>query len=187
MTPNLGLRGINYYCVSRWSCRWLSKILYALNQDVLLMTAFYTRRYLLNWLNISLHYYWLLSLCCYPSRIIIACASWRHIVFHELFLKLCLLLSLSCDLFFTEIFIAIISISVKINRRPLPGEHVALLRWCHHYLLGWIFYNNLWHVLCKSRCLFVGIQGRITTWGCVVSTWVCVSVVKSLSWIQYLA
>ena len=128
------------------------------------MTAFNTGWYLLNRLYISLNYYWLLSLSCNASWIIItACASWRNIVFHELFLKLCLLLSLPSYLLLAEVLIAIVSVSVEVNGGPLPGEHVALLRWRHHHLLGRVLYYNLRHMLREGRCLLVGVQGRVTT------------------------
>ena len=151
------------------------------------MTTFHTRWYLLYRLNISLYNYRLLSLCSYTGRIIIiAGASRGDIVFHELFLKLCLLLPLPSNLLLAEILITIACISVKINGWSLSRKYIALLRRRNYHLLSRVINNNLWHVLSKGRGLLVRIWSRVATWWGVISPWICICIIESLCWIQYL-
>lgn len=124
-------------------------------------------------LDVSLNQYWLLSLSGNSCRDIVPRSiSGRDIVFHELLLKLRLLLPLSGYLLLTQVFIAIVSISVKVYRRPLPRKHVALLRGSHDHLLSRVLDYDFRHMLGESGCLLVRVGGGIPTGCCVIHSWV---------------
>ena len=177
-----GLRWVYYNSVSCWSSCWLCEVLYALNQYILSVTAFHTWWYLLHRLDVSLNQNWLLSLCGYPCRDIVPSSiSGRDIVFHELLLKLRLLLPLPGYLLLAQVFIAVVSISVKIYWRPLPWKHIALLRGSHDNLLSRVLYYDFWHMLGESGRLLVRVGGRIPA-GCrVIHSWVWAWIIESLS------
>jgi len=176
-----GLRWVYYNSISGWCSSWLCKVLYALNQYILSVATFYAWWYLLHRLDVSFNKNWLLSLCgnsCWdvdPRSI-----SGRDIVFHELLLKLRLLLPLPCYLLLAQVFIAVVSVSVKVYRRPLPRKHVALLRGSHDHLLSRVLYYDFWHMLGESGCLLVRVGGRIPAGCCVIHTWVWACIIESL-------
>lgn len=151
------------------------------------MAAFYTWWYLLHRLDVGLDQNRLLSLSGNSWRNIVPCSvSGRYIVFHELLLKLRLLLPLPGYLLLAQVFIAVISVSVKIYWRPLPWKHIALLRGSNNNLLSRVLYYYFWHMLSKSRCLLVRVWGRIPAGCCVVNSWILACIIESLSRVQNL-
>jgi len=72
---------------------------------------------------------------------------------------------------------AVIRVSIEVNRGPLSRKHVALLRRGYHYLLCRVLNYNLRHVLSKSWRLLVWVWGRVTTWWGIVSARICIGVV----------
>ena len=176
------LRWVYYNSVSGWCSCWLCEILYALDQYILSVAAFYTWWYLLHRLDVGLNQNWLLSLSGNSSRDIVPRSiSGRDIVFHELLLKLRLLLPLPGYLLLAQVFIAVVSISVKIYWWSLPRKHIALLRGGHNHLLSRVLYYYFWHMLSESGCLLVRVGGRISAGCCVIHSWVWTCIIESLS------
>ena len=94
------------------------------------------------------------------SRIASACASWGHIVLHELLLELLLLLSLASELslFFAFLDALLLLLLVKVDRGPLSAQlirHTSRSR--RRQASVELFDYDLRHVLSEGRSLLVGV------------------------------